>query len=58
MKSLLLPGLLTAAFFLCHGLPEVQQGAEAAPDIEWMRDVRAARVKAREEGRPLLVVFR
>ena len=27
-------------------------------DIRWMTDVHEARVKAREEGRPLLVVFR
>ena len=58
MKSLLLPVLLAAAFFLSQALPATQQGAEAAPDVEWMKDVPAARIKAREEGRPLLVVFR
>ncbi len=27
-------------------------------DVEWMTDLAAAGAKAREEGRPLLVVFR
>lgn len=37
-------------------------GSSAAQDlpegVDWMTDLDAAREKAREEGRPLLIVFR
>lgn len=28
------------------------------PSIEWLKDLDAARAKAKQEGKPLLVVFR
>jgi len=50
---MLLPSLLLLTAAL-----QIPQEKAAPPPIDWLTDLDAARVLARETGRPLLAVFR
>ena len=50
--------LRAAALLLLAALPFLPPAAGEGEEPPWMTDSDAARQKARDEGRPLLIVFR